>query len=194
MQTTNKSIEKLLAVGKSVRYRGLGAGQVVRHDRREVAGVERVFAVIFMPHRDLSMQVPLTDPKLVDKVAPIESATALRALLPVIGQKGKTLHRTWDERERAGRRRLNTGGPQEWAELLRDYATARREGLPIAASDADIVRDAIDLLAAELACATRWSFEKATSTIDTAYEAAHGGAKVMTRRRRRKAALATTTA
>lgn len=187
----NKSVEKLLAVGHSVRYRGLGAGQVVRHETRTVAGSERVFAVIFMPHRDLSMQVPMADTALAEKISPIESAATLRGLLPVIGEKGKRLQRTWDERERSGRRRLTSGGPQQWAELLRDYATARRDGLPIAASDADIVRDAIDLLAAELACATRTSFEKATQMIDDAYEKAHGGAKVMTRRRRRKAALAT---
>lgn len=191
LKAENTSIEKLLTVGKSVRYRGLGAGQVVRHERREVAGVERAFAVIFMPHRDLSMHVPMDDPKLVIKIDPIASATELKALVPVIGTKGKSLLRTWDERERVGRKRLATGGPTEWAGILRDYATARRDGMPIAASDADIVRDAIELLAAELACASTWTFEKATLTIESAYESAHGGAKVMTRRRRKALAGAT---
>jgi CarD family transcriptional regulator len=180
--------EKILAVGKSVRYRGLGAGQVVRHETREVKGVDRTFAVVFMPHRDLSMQIRIDDDKLDQKVAPIEKATALRQLLTVIGERGRPLQRTWDERERAGRRRLVTGGPTAWAELLRDYATARRDGMPIAASDADIVRDAIEMLAAELACASSWEFRKATATVEAAYEKAHGGARVLTRRRRKKAA------
>ena len=88
------------------------------------------------------------------------------------GEQGNKLPRTWDGRESYGVVCLREGSPAEWAELLRDYAEARKGGMSITASDADLVRAAIQLLAAEYCCAAEVEFEQAWSLVHGAYEKA----------------------
>ena len=163
-----------LEVGEAVRYQGLGAGRVIAHDVREFRGGECTFAVIEFPHREMTAQIPLGDRGMVHKLRPVISATAVKKLLSVLAQKGTALSRTWDDREESGSRKLRDGTPSEWAELLRDYACARRGGMAITASDADLVHETIDLLAAEYACAAKIAFAIAHELVRDAYAHAAG--------------------
>jgi RNA polymerase-interacting CarD/CdnL/TRCF family regulator len=106
---------------------------------------------------------------MVHKLRPVAAAGAVKKLLTVFGEKGNALSRTWDDRAESGGRKLRSGTPSEWAELLRDYACARRGGMAITASDADLVRETVDLLAAEHACADRVEFSKAHALVQDAY-------------------------
>lgn len=178
-------LSQLLKVGNAVRYRGLGTGQVVRHEQREFQGESTRFAVIFFPHRQMSVQLAFNE-SAQEKVEYVDSSYSIRKHLPALKKDGRKLLRTWDEREQVGRRRLARGGPEEWLGLLRDYATAARQGMAVTSSDADLVRDATDLLASELACAEKLSFDEAYETIHAAYRQASAA-----RRAKRADALAT---
>lgn len=161
-----------LAVGDVVRYHGLGAGRVQSHQNREFRGEDRVFAEIVFPHHDLRVQVPVGDDKLLQKIHPVATAGALKALLGSLAEAGRPLARTWDERELAARKLLRDGGPDEWTQVLRDYAHASRDGMAVVATDADAVCDAQLLLAAEVAAARTLPLEEALSTVKRAYERA----------------------
>jgi RNA polymerase-interacting CarD/CdnL/TRCF family regulator len=158
--------------GDAVRYQGLGAGRVVRHVTRNFQGRNTTFAVIDFPHRDMTAQIPLGDPGFASKLRPVASASSVKRLLMVLREQGNKLPRTWDGRESYGVVCLREGSPAEWAELLRDYAEARKGGMSITASDADLVRAAIQLLAAEYCCAAEVEFEQAWSLVHGAYEKA----------------------
>jgi RNA polymerase-interacting CarD/CdnL/TRCF family regulator len=161
-----------LDIGEPVRYQGLGAGRVIAHEIREFRGTDCTFAVIRFPHREMTAQIPLGSDGLGHKLRPVAPATTVKKLLAVVGQKGSNLSRTWDDREEAGSKRLRDGSPHEWAEMLRDYAWARRGGMSITSSDADLVRETIDLLAAEYACAADVEFDHAWTLVNEAYNSA----------------------
>lgn len=158
--------------GEAIRYRGLGAGLVIRHEEREFQGSLTVFAVIEFPHRDMTAQIPLGDENFAHQLRPVASATSMKKILGVLAQPGNRLSRTWDGREEYGLARLRDGSPIEWAELLRDYASARKHGMIITSSDSDLVRETIKLLAAEHACASRTNYAEALLLIQTAYDTA----------------------
>lgn len=178
-------VQQLLKVGNAVRYRGLGTGQVVRHEKRDFQGERTLFAVVFFPHRQMSVQVPVKD-STGEKLDAVDPTFNVRKQLIALRKDGRKLLRTWDEREQVGRRRLARGGPDEWLALLRDYATAARQGMSVTSSDADLVQEAADLLASELACAEKLTFDDALAVIKTAYAQASTA-----RRAKRSAALAT---
>lgn len=162
----------MLEVGSSVRYKGVGSGRVISHVTREFRGEERVFAVIEFPHRDMQAQLPIGDEKIVAKLEKTLSERAIRKLLKSLVQLGKPLPRTWDQREEAGTEILRDGGPQEWAELLASYAHAASAGVPIVASDADIVEAAQELLSAELALGAGFEYPEAVLFVQQAFDSA----------------------
>jgi RNA polymerase-interacting CarD/CdnL/TRCF family regulator len=143
-----------LELGESIRYQGLGAGQVVQHQERTFQGELRTFAVIALPHREMTLQLPIGDPVVTRRLSRVLSKTECRRLVTSLKEPGRPLPRNWDQRAESGKAVLKTGGPADWAELLRGYASARKEGMAVAASDAEIVRSAIEMLAAELCAAT----------------------------------------
>lgn len=161
-------------VGSPVGYQGLGAGIVRDRLTREFKGQPTTFAVIYFPHRDLSIQIPVSEDGVLDKLRPLTKPKEMKQLLESLSATGQRLSRTWDDREESGTRRLRAGAPPEWAAILRDYATAARSGLTVAASDADIVREAIDLLAAEVAAVEGGEFNEARERVRALYEAASG--------------------
>lgn len=161
-----------LEIGDTVRYQGIGAGQVIRHETRDFRGRSTTFAVIDFPHRDMTAQVPLGDDSFADKLCPVDSAASVERALSLICEEGRSLARCWDEREKYGGARLRSGSPTKWAEVLRDYACACKRGVSITASDADLVREAIQLLAAEYCCAVGAPFEQAEALVQDAYREA----------------------
>lgn len=162
----------LLDVGQTVRYRGLGAGRVLRHVTRPFAGEDRIFAVLYFEHSALEAQIPLGDPMIASKVEAVLRPSTLRKILRSIQTGGEKLQRTWDAREEEGERATREGGPREWATLLASYAWAEGHGVAVAASDEELVRKAIDLLASEIACSFQESYEEALERVEGAYEEA----------------------
>lgn len=163
----------LLEIGDGVRYRGVGAGRVVDHVTRDFRGEQRLFAVIHFPHRSMKAQVPIGDPAITAKLSPVLSARAARRLIKDIAlTTGPALSRTWDQREEMGEHVLRNGEPADWTSLLAAYATAASHGVAVAASDAEIVRSATELLAAELAMACGEDFGMALASVEATYDKA----------------------
>jgi len=164
----------MLEAGNFIRYQGLGAGQVTEIVERPFRGRKTRFAVIHFPHRDMKAQVPAEDPKILGKVQPLLSARKVRSLLRRLGDEdfAQILPRTWDHREELGKRKLNRGGPEEWVELLASYALAERQGAELVFQDHDLVRQALRLTAAELACAEEKPFEEVHAFVEALYEKA----------------------
>lgn len=160
----------LLELGDAVRYQGMGAGRVVDHVERDFRGQPRVMAVIYFPHRQMTAQVPVGDPTIMDRLSPTLSERQIRRYLRGIAKNGQILPRTWDQREEMGRHVINKGGPREWSELLASYALAASYGVEIASSDLEIVRQIQELFAAELALAADKEFDRALQLIEKAYD------------------------
>lgn len=156
-------------VGNTVRYASIGAGIVDRHLERKFQGQDRLFAVIYFPHKNMEVQLPVGDPAVQKKLSKVASKTKLKADLRDFGNLAETLPRTWDVREQHGDSVLNSGNPEEWITLLASYAYAEGAGVSVAASDADIVRDLKELISAELACADSLPFEEAEEYIEKSY-------------------------
>lgn len=159
-----------------MRYRGLGAGKVLRHVVRPFSGEERIFAVLYFEHSRLEAQIPLGDPAIASKVESVLAASTLQKLLRGIRSGGERLQRTWDAREEEGDRAIREGGPKEWASLLASYAQAEGRGVPVAASDEELVRKATELLASELACASGKDYRSSLLKVEEAYATAVVGA------------------
>jgi len=159
----------LLEQGDCIRYQGLGAGHVLRHVSRPFQGKDCTFAVISFPHRGMTVQLPVGDPLVMGKVTRVISKTACRKLLRSLREPGGILARTWDQREELGTEILRTGGPCDWVNLLRAYVKTRNDGSVLAASDMDIVRTCIELLAAELSAAEGSPYEGALKEVERAY-------------------------
>ena len=159
----------LADVGTPVHYRGIGAGRIVDHRQRDFRGTSRRFAVIEFPHRDMTAQVPLGDPGVDSKVTRVGSADEVRAAIALIGDPGEKLQRTFEERDKTGSKRLRDGGPLEWASLLRDYAAAQSRGEQLAVSDVELIREAQEKLAAELACAAQEDYRQVLADLRVAY-------------------------
>lgn len=162
----------MLDVGQTIRYRGLGAGTVVEHVTRRFQNQDRLFAVVDFPHRDLTAQIPIGDPAVAAKVEPVMKKTAIQRLMRDLPERGRVLPRTWDAREEIGEAAIKGGGPEEWAELLASYARAEGAGVSVSTSDDDLVRQACDLLAAEMACAMNIAWEEALEKVEAAYDRA----------------------
>lgn len=167
----------LLEAGDNVRYRGLGAGLVVRLDERKFQGQPRVFAVIRFPHRDMTVQLPVGDPVVARRLERVLPESDCWELLALLDKPGHELARTWDKREEQGTAILKKGGPREWALLLQSYASARRAGLSVASSDADIVRGAEELLAAELCASSALPYAEAFTEVHGRYQRGAAGGK-----------------
>lgn len=159
----------MLEVGDSVRYRGLGAGRVREHVVRPFGGEKRIFAVIYFDHSSLEAQVPIGDPAIASKISPVLAASTLQKILRSLQHDGEKLQRTWDARQEAGEKALREGGPRDWAGLLASYAKAEGAGVSVAASDEEVVRSAIEMLAAELACARQEPYQDALREVEDAY-------------------------
>jgi len=142
----------MLEPGRSVRYAKLGAGRVVETVTRPFAGQDREFAVIFLPHRKMNVQVPIGDPAVSNNLFAVMDEGKLVKILEHMEVQAEVLPRTWDVREQFGHDTIAKGGPQEWANLLGSYAVAHGAGVKIASSDKTLVEQLIDLLAAELFC------------------------------------------
>lgn len=156
-----------LAVGAPVRYQGFGSGRVLRVGPGELAGEACTLAVIRLWPGEMTVKLPLE--RADEKLKPVSSTAEIARLLALIDDEGEPLADSWPDRERAGKRRLRKGGPTDWASLLRDYATAVRTGLGICGSDRELVRAAIELLAAEYAASTGLSFEDAASAVNAIF-------------------------
>jgi RNA polymerase-interacting CarD/CdnL/TRCF family regulator len=162
----------LLDLGEVLRYRGLGAGRVIDHVERDFGGQPRVFAVIAFPHRDMTAQVPVGDPKLMGKLAPVRDEAELREMLEQISLGDVQLARTWDQREEHGVGVLRDGEPEQWAQLLAGYARSRALDYAVSASDQGLIGRAVEMLAAELAAASGARYEDERATVRTAYDEA----------------------
>lgn len=162
----------LLDMHQAVRYKGLGAGQVVQHCQREFDGQPRRFAILYFPHRELKIHLPIGDDAVDHKLCPVLSESTIKKLLRSIKTAGEVLPRTWDQREEQGQHTLREGGPKDWATMLASYALAASLGVDVVASDQELVRSAQELLAAELALAGGRDFAEALADVEGAYEKA----------------------
>jgi len=159
----------MLEHGTGVRYKTLGAGIVRDHTVRDFQGTETTFAVIYFPHRDMTAQVPIGDAGVEDKLQEITPLGTLKKLLTGMRAHAQVLPRAWDMRAQQGEAALQNGGPEEWAGLLGSYAMAEGAGVEVAASDDDLVRQAEELLAAELCCASGKEYDWALEEVHAAY-------------------------
>jgi RNA polymerase-interacting CarD/CdnL/TRCF family regulator len=161
------------APGGALRYRGIGAGIVGEEIVRDFEGEKRVFLSLTFPHRgDMTIQVPLGDPSVEERLEPVWKAKRLRALLLTFADPGEGLARTYEERSAIGDRCMKEGGPEEWAALLRAYAGARRGGMLLTDSDGALLRSLQEQFAAELSCSAGDDFALISVQVRDAYRAA----------------------
>ncbi len=162
----------MLDIGDNIRYTKIGAGTVISHVERDFQGQARVFAVIDFPHKNMSVQLPIGDPVVKSKIEKVYSKTKILKNMNKLDSLADHLPRTWDVREQIGDSVLESNDPKEWFKLLASYAYAEGSGVSIAASDKDIVRGLKELIAAELACASKISYQESIKEVEDLYQKA----------------------
>jgi RNA polymerase-interacting CarD/CdnL/TRCF family regulator len=120
----------------------------------------------------MTAQVLLGDPRTTQRLEHVLSAQEASRLLEIMTTPRMRLSRTWDQREEIGERLLNSGAPHEWVSLLAAYAEARGRGLAVSSSDQELVREACELIAAEISCAIGTRYAEAYEEVRTAYQQA----------------------
>lgn len=160
----------MLEIGNTVRYTRLGAGEVVDKVTRKFNGEEREFAVIYLPHKEMTVQVPIGDPVVSASVHEPTSKKDIEYMLKHMEVQSQVLPRTWDIREQEGEEVIGKGDPQDWVNLLGSYAVAHGAGIKVAASDKNIVEQLTELVAAEyLAAGCASDYDEAHKTITGRY-------------------------
>lgn len=157
-------------VGSYLRYEGLGSGEIIDFTERKFQGKLTTFAVIRFPHREMTAQLPLDDERVKLRLHKVVSATKARKLVRSLQEDSDSLPgRRAEERVEGAKDILSKGGPDEWAELLRAYAHSKRLNHAHLAADLELAREAQEMLAAELACATGQDYEKAIEKVKSNY-------------------------
>lgn len=160
-------------VGNCVRYEGLGAGRVADLVQRRFQGKQTTFVVLHFPHQEMTVQLPLDDPRVLQRMHPIISQRKLRTLVRSLATPSEELPaRQAEERLNQAQEVLRHGGPEDWAELLRAYAHSKRLGHAHLASDMALAREAQEMLAAEMVCASGRDFTDCLDEVKAGYRAA----------------------
>lgn len=158
-----------LTPGSTVRYARLGSGTVMELTTRKFGGEEKDFAVIELPHQDMTVQLPINDDVVRNNLHNVMDEEDLRYLIKHMEVRAEPLPRTWDAREQEGKEVILKGGPEEWITLYSSYSVADGSGVKVASSDKTIVESLRELLSAELCCSAGIPYEEATRQIASAY-------------------------
>jgi len=161
-----KEVLMEFSVGDKVVHPRHGFGQIIDMKCLDlVEGFERYY-VIEMRDQGLTIHVPV---RKIDAlgVRPIMSHAKMARVLATLSGRPCQLSADYKERQARIREKLETGGPLQIAEILRDLTWHERRARLTAADSALLARGR-DFLATEIAVVTDTEIGNAKKAIDTA--------------------------
>ena len=154
------------SVGDKVVHPRHGFGQITKLERLDlVEGFER-YCVIDIPDQGLTLHVPVRKMEELG-VRPVMSGTKLSQVLETLRGRPRHLSEGYKQRQDRVRERLETGGPLQIAEVVRDLTWHERRAY-LTKADSELLARGRDFLAAEIAVVTDTEIAEAKQTIDTA--------------------------
>lgn len=152
-------------------------GQVVVHPQHGPATVEQVTSrvvqgvtrryVSLAVHADgMTVALPVEVAEEVG-VRPVMDPAHVREVLGVLVAESEPFDKVWSRRQKNNTERLRSGDLPQIAALVRDL-TRRNDEKPISYGEGNLVREGLELLAAELAIVLRVSEERAVELVESA--------------------------
>lgn len=143
-----------------------GPGTVTKVARRTMQGQERQYVMLRFEAGGLSVALPVDS---VDElgVRTVMTATRVQEVFAVLTGESEPFDKVWSRRFKHNTERLRSGDLLQLAGLIRDNLRRNAERR-ISYGEANLVREAMDLLTAELAIALRVATERAVELVETA--------------------------
>jgi CarD family transcriptional regulator len=140
------------AVGDGVMYPNRGAGRITGVEQLELVEGYEEYYVIDIPSGRLTVRVPL---RRADDLGlrPVMSQGNFERVLDILRSKPRDLPDDYKQRQQEVEEQLKTGSAALLAEVVRDL-TGRLRGRYLTKRDGDLLAQARDLLADEIAMAT----------------------------------------
>jgi CarD family transcriptional regulator len=154
------------AVGDGVMYPSRGAGKITAVEQLELVDGYQDYYVIDIPSGRLTVRVPTS--KAGDLgLRPVMSQASLNHVLEILGSKPNRLADDYKVRQQKVEEDLKTGRPVLLAQVIRDL-TARLRRAYLTKRDGDLLTQARDLLADEMAMASDGDVTSVQDAMDAA--------------------------
>jgi len=147
-------------VGQSVLHPKHGLGRVKGTEERDVAGSRQLYVIVEFARLSLTVGIPETALPTSGLRRPM-TPEDLQPALEMLSGTPAPAQRQWSRRASEHEIKLNSGEPEQLAEVLRDLSPRRGRG-----RDGVIFREALARLSEELAIADESDYESATAKIE----------------------------
>jgi CarD family transcriptional regulator len=151
-------------VGDRVVHPHHGAGEVVAHQRRRVAGSARDYLEIEMENASLRILVPADATEAVGLRA-VAGRPAVRRIVEVLESEPELIQESWSARQRRNLARLKGGDVLELSAVIRDLVLRNADG-KLLPSERQLLERSRAVLASELRYALGIGVEQAGAYID----------------------------
>jgi CarD family transcriptional regulator len=155
-------------IGDKAVYPSQGVGEVTGIERREVAGLQRMFYILRILESGMTVMVPTENATTVG-LREIIPSSDVKKVFAILRRKELAVSRqTWNRRYREYMEKIKTGSVFEVAEVLRELSLLRgRKDLSF--SERKMLETARSLLVQELAIARRTKESRIQQELDAIF-------------------------
>ncbi|WP_181010008.1 CarD family transcriptional regulator [Ornithinimicrobium sufpigmenti] len=143
-----------------------GPATVTKVTSRTIQGERRRYLILNVHTDDMSVAVPVEAAEEIGVRAVIDAAR-IREVFAELADEGEPFDKVWSRRFKHNTERLRSGDLLKVAGLIRDV-TRRDDEVKVSYGEANLLREALDLLTAELAIALRVTTERAVELVESA--------------------------
>lgn len=151
LSTIPKPSAGMPRVGEKVVYPGYGVTEVLRIERRAIAGRDCAFCVLQVLGGDATIMVPMANMTSVG-VRPVMPRERARGVYRELRKPAVTPSGPWNRRHRDYQERIKIGSPESVASVVRDLLRVQNDK-QLSFSERKMLETARALLVAELALA-----------------------------------------
>lgn len=152
-----------LALGEFVVHPQHGPAEVVERTNRTVKGEDVTYVVLDVKAKGLRITMPEKNLSEVG-VRNLSSHTQVRKLMSLMQKTGEPLEEQWSRRLKVLREKLASGDLAKVAEVVRDMYRRDQEK-ELSTAERDVHREAVDMLATEIALVLQVDAEEAEATM-----------------------------
>lgn len=142
-----------------------GPATVTKVTSRVIQGESREYLTLHVHADDMSVAVPVDMAEEIG-VRAVMDAAQVRAVFEVLADEGEPFDKVWSRRFKHNTERLRSGDLVRVAELVRDV-TRRDDEVKVSYGEANQLREATDLLTAELAIALGVTPERTVELVES---------------------------
>lgn len=143
-----------------------GPATVTKVTSRTIQGERRRYLTLSVHTDGMSVSLPVDAAEEIG-VRPVMDRARLREVFEQLAHEGEPFDKVWSRRFKHNTERLRSGDLLKVAGLIRDV-TRRDDEVRVSYGEANLLREALELLTAELAIALRVTPERAVALVESA--------------------------